>query len=443
MFKMRDFSEDIYGNLATVYHRTKFSDLINAVYTSGFKPGSGDMYGKGFYSTYELVSQERAQMKDYGKIVVKFSVKIKNFFIFDYSEFVKSPNFRTLKSTEENFILDQINYFGISMFKSFDPQKSVRFSSNSAFFIFKNSNIMKCVDGMIFTGEHDGKVLLAYNTGLIIPLAYKVDGSDEFEKVERNKEYFKQALLKSLAPREKPEDLIPTWFRTAKKSNETVSFDSNDLPVWKDGVWEEGTWLNGTWHDGLWKSGVWKDGTWQEGFWRSGTWETGTWYNGSWTVGAWYDGSWQTGTWTNGIWKKGTWRSGTWEDGTWISGNWENGRWHKGTWYTGTWKRGTWFTGTWTDGIWQDGTWRRGTWKKGIWKMGMWDSGTWLNGIWEDGTWMSGTWENGMWYEGRIWSTKFSKLVYSKVDPIRFKELEDTVETLEELNNLASSKSKN
>lgn len=75
--------------------------------------------------------------------------------------------------------------------------------------------------------------------------------------------------------------------------------------------------------------------------------------------------------------------------------------------------------------------------------MGMWDSGTWLNGIWEDGTWMSGTWENGMWYEGRIWSTKFSKLVYSKVDPTRFKELEDTVETLEELNNLASSKSKN
>jgi len=36
--------EKIYGNMATVFHRTSVSDLVNKVYTEGFKPGYGDFY---------------------------------------------------------------------------------------------------------------------------------------------------------------------------------------------------------------------------------------------------------------------------------------------------------------------------------------------------------------------------------------------------------------
>ena len=31
----------LYGNMATVFHRTKISDLVNKVFDSGFKPGDG------------------------------------------------------------------------------------------------------------------------------------------------------------------------------------------------------------------------------------------------------------------------------------------------------------------------------------------------------------------------------------------------------------------
>jgi len=66
MIKIINFKEKIYGNMAIVFHRTSVSDLVNKVFTSGFKPGTGDKYGRGFYATYELESQERPEMKKYG-----------------------------------------------------------------------------------------------------------------------------------------------------------------------------------------------------------------------------------------------------------------------------------------------------------------------------------------------------------------------------------------
>lgn len=43
MRRILSLNEKIYGNMATVFHRTSVSDLVNKVYTSGFKPGSGEM----------------------------------------------------------------------------------------------------------------------------------------------------------------------------------------------------------------------------------------------------------------------------------------------------------------------------------------------------------------------------------------------------------------
>ncbi len=97
MIKLKPLSEAVYGNMAVVYHRTSASDLINKVYTSGFKPGNGSMYGKGFYSTYELASQEKPNMADtYGSVVIKFVVPIEHFLIFDPEIYMKSPLYRKL-----------------------------------------------------------------------------------------------------------------------------------------------------------------------------------------------------------------------------------------------------------------------------------------------------------------------------------------------------------
>jgi len=324
MIKMQRYNEKIYGNLATVYHRTSFTNLIDAVYTSGFKPGEGDMYGVGFYSTYELKSQERNSMtQTYGDIVVKFSVAIENFFIFDYSEFIKSPNYRHLKSTKETFIDDQIKYFNIGVEKEVRSYDN-KFSSTLALHLYRYSDLAYKVQGIIFTGERDGKVLVAYETGLIVPLSYRTDGMKSFEKVDTNKEYFKKALKRKIDT-SKMEIKGFSWFTNATKSN--FSFETDN--------YNHITWLKGTWEDGIWEEGTWKDGTWKDGTWLHGLWKNGTWENGVWISGRWKKGLWKDGLWKDGLWTKGTWEGGIWEDGLWKDGTWKDGLWKRGTWKGG------------------------------------------------------------------------------------------------------------
>jgi hypothetical protein len=190
----RLFTEDIYGNNAIVYHRTKIPDLINKVYTSGFKIGTGDMYGKGFYSTYDLKSQSNEEMTHiYGDVIVRFQVSVNNFFFFDYSEFIKAPIFKKLKSTEKTFIEDQIKYYNITYNKSYiDKIIDKKFSSTLALNLYNYSNMSRIVDGIVFTGSRDGRVLVCYTPKLIIPLSYSLDDGKTFEKVSpKNMEYIK------------------------------------------------------------------------------------------------------------------------------------------------------------------------------------------------------------------------------------------------------------
>ena len=357
------FKEDIYGNNAIVYHRTRLSDLINKVYTSGFQPGEGDMYGKGFYSTYDLESQQRLGMEQYGDIIVKFQVSLENFFFFDYHEFLKSPIYTFFKKKkvaekiiEANFLQVQLNYYGIK--KETEILKK-QFSSDIAIDLWKT--IKSKVRGIIFTGRRDGKVLVCYDTKSVIPLSFSSDNGETFEKVTpKNLEYIKN-IFKNKDFSKKEQDL-PNWV----EDNEPISYSFEGVTfIWKDGTWKDGTW---------------KDGIWQKGTWKKGTWERGRWSNG-------------------------TWKNGTWERGTWIDGTWRDGIWRDGIW-----KGGTWEYGTWKDGIWKGGTWKGGTWEHGLWEYGIWESGVWDKGVWKDGIWKGGS----------IYDPKLKNYVESDVSPLEY-----------------------
>ena len=393
--------------MASVYHRTSTSNLINAIYTEGYRPGSGDMYGKGFYSTYDLKSQENPHMVDvYGNIVIKFAVPIENFFIFDFEEFIKAPIYRDLKkrSTEATFIDDQIKYYEIKEKQILEYPYDTRFSSKLAFYYYKYSNLIQKVKGIIFTGKHDGKVLICYQTNLIMPVSFRIEGEKDFQKVEKNKEYLRQILLRKTGAINR-EDELPKWLNKANISNEEISVNSLGEVTWEDGFWEDGFWEDGVWNDGIWNNGTWKDGTWENGLWKDGTWKDGTWKDGTWgggiwENGVWINGSWKSGEWLNGTWDDGEWENGTWERGTWEDGFWEDGIWNGGTWERGTWYDGIWYAGIWENGVWINGSWKKGSWYEGIWKGGKWENGTWENGIWENGTWEKGDWGKGLWKEG-------------------------------------------
>ncbi len=194
--------EHIYGNMATVFHRTSVSNLINAIYTEGFKPGDGDFYGKGFYSTYELDSQVAPSMEmTYGNIIVKFAIPIQTFFIFDFVEFIKAPQYKVIerkyKTTidESNFLKFQFEYFGMD-YKNFDFDIKPKYTSNQAKWCTENiKNFQRLCEGIIFTGSRDGQVLAAYNTKLLMPLSYSSNDGATWESVDKNYEYLRKVSL--------------------------------------------------------------------------------------------------------------------------------------------------------------------------------------------------------------------------------------------------------
>jgi hypothetical protein len=346
--------ESIYSNKATVYHRTKIEDLINKIYNTGFRAGVGDTYGKGFYSTYELESQFRQRMKsNYGDIIVKFMINSLNrFMFFDYDQFLKSSVSKKIKTSKDMFIIDQMKYFGFDKYdkykqidekKILELQKTSNYSSHIASYVYNvyKKLLIKIIDGIVFTGRHDGLVLVSYNNDIIIPLSYSDNEGKSWRPANKDINYLKKVFSQN-SDTSKQEQLslyIKNYDELIKKNISkdavytTYLHDQHEIKI----NWEKGDWYNGTWEGGQWENGIWWGGTWEDGTWHKGTWKDGVWKDGTWWVGIWWGG-----TWEDGVWHKGTWKNGVWEYGTWFKGIWEDGIWENGAWYKGTWKNGVW-----------------------------------------------------------------------------------------------------
>jgi len=144
-----------------------------------------------------------------------------------------------------------------------------------------------------------------------------------------------------------------------------------------------------------------------------------------------FKGSWFVGDWSDGIFRDGKWYDGTWKNGTWENGTWDNGVWKDGVWKAGVWKRG----------IWQEGIHLKGSFRKGNWNGGIWKGGSFYDGYWKNGEWYSGRWfaHPNCWEQGKIYSNKFQKLIYSVVSPPEFRNLEKKAKTLRELRKQAKT----
>jgi hypothetical protein len=151
--------------------------------------------------------------RTYGSIVVKFACPIQTFFIFDYKEFIKSPNFKKLgKPSSDEFLKAQFEFFKMDYTKfDFSKKATGSLTSETALWCTKYiPNFQKLCEGIIFTGRRDGKVLVSYNTKLVFPLSYTTNNGKTWKKVEKNLDYLKKvAKVKSVflpSLKIKPED---------------------------------------------------------------------------------------------------------------------------------------------------------------------------------------------------------------------------------------------
>ena len=175
-------NEEVYGNIATVYHRSKtppdkFKEILEKnEWKSGI--GAGNMYGPGLYTVFTKSSNSRG----YGEYLYKMHVKgIKNFFIFLPEVYNKV--WGTNKSYDE-MIAEQNKRFKSNFYKYTD-------------FIHSYSKEHSKVAGIIFHGGHDGDVCIIFEPKNVIPISYEKEGQlvkYENGKMNMSKEYKSNAF---------------------------------------------------------------------------------------------------------------------------------------------------------------------------------------------------------------------------------------------------------
>lgn len=217
MIKLKHLlNEDVYGNKATVYHRTNAKDLFDLLFTSGYQVGSGNMYGSGIYTTYEPTDSTSDNAYNYGKVQVKFSVDLIDFFIFDWDQYEKHKDYKRKveefnkeESTKSNFIVMQLKYYKVpedrinAIKANVDLNNFVDTYDHTSKLAMKlftpNRKETHHVNGIIFTGGRDGKVLVCYNPELLVPLSSHDDRTGEtfnLKNIDKTtfKEYFKKYI---------------------------------------------------------------------------------------------------------------------------------------------------------------------------------------------------------------------------------------------------------
>jgi len=178
-----ELNEEIKAGTFRGYHRSKIDEPTK--FNTGFRPGggAGAMYGPGIYMTYELEDQLNSGMEGYGPTIVEYEVKNNGkFLIYDKSEALKvfGSNPTLIKQLKKilggnftNFYKenkDEIDKYNDSL-----ASGSYGSSSDIAYSMSQISNIETYVDGIVFSGRQDARVLAVFNTNIANPIRYTKD----------------------------------------------------------------------------------------------------------------------------------------------------------------------------------------------------------------------------------------------------------------------------
>lgn len=174
-------NEEIYGNIGTVYHRSKSTPeniqewLEKNEWKSG--AGAGNLYGPGLYTVFTKSSNS----KGYGEYLYRIHIKgIKNFFIFLPEVYNKV--WGTNKSYDE-MIAEQNKRFKTNVKKYTD-------------FVKSGSELHSKCAGIIFHGNHDGDVCIIFEPKNAIFRNYSVDDGKTWRDINMSKEYKSNAFGK-------------------------------------------------------------------------------------------------------------------------------------------------------------------------------------------------------------------------------------------------------
>ena len=239
MFTFKKFLvEKIVGNTGWVYHRTRDNPEGSDIHRHGIKPSANQsaMYGRGLYCCYDLNQQLKPEMRRYGAYILKGKIDLNGFAILDEDIF-------RLANPRGDFE-KHLKQIGTSLMEAKD-RSILPYTSRIAQRIWKKCK-QNGYNGIIFTGESDGKVAVIWNRRNFIPYQYTKDDGKSWEKLnpdissikrKEDPEYDKDdeaikfsKLLKELSDKEELGNLtIPSEYKgiiSFKKLKKIGRFDA-------------------------------------------------------------------------------------------------------------------------------------------------------------------------------------------------------------------------
>jgi len=184
-FLPRIIQEAVFSSAAIVYHRTRENPENHDIHEKGIDitQNSKAMYGQGLYTTYSLESQNNDRMRElYGNYILKGKVNLSNMLILDKTVFERVH-------PRENFD-DYLQNEGLSMEEIYRLNTS-KFTSKIAFKVWRRFYNKK--DGIVFTGQQDGHVVVVWNPTTFLSMSYSEDDGKTWTKLTANMKSVKSA----------------------------------------------------------------------------------------------------------------------------------------------------------------------------------------------------------------------------------------------------------
>ena len=156
---------------AIIYHRTS-KEALSGIIATGFQAGGGAMYGQGFYATLDLESQNNDYMlSSYGDTITKWFIPHLNHFVIfnpilaNMVHGTSSIEEQLKKIVGENLPQLDTNISNYTKIAKSAPN-ALKFSQD---YLDKlNAQQKDKIAGLIFSGENDGNIFVAYNNDEIV-----------------------------------------------------------------------------------------------------------------------------------------------------------------------------------------------------------------------------------------------------------------------------------
>lgn len=202
------FLETIYGNLATVYLKSKRDNLDSILMQKSFYGNEHSTMGSGFYAVYEVDDLKKVDARKFGGYIFKCVVPVGKMLILDYDEYIKSPVYRIVGGLETDFeyVFNQLSYFNIKItdnleklvFKAYEMNGT---TASIAKVIYEMVPFTKkVIDGMVYATKEFGSTIVCYPPTKVQVIGKSVDGGKTFEKVDVDKDYLSLVMNNKIAP---------------------------------------------------------------------------------------------------------------------------------------------------------------------------------------------------------------------------------------------------